>query len=117
MGIRQPPVRSNEPRASFDSAHRSRSSGFVDLAAASAFLCGRRPVDHDSCGLLPVPGPLPYLPLLSLVALTAVTNAIYGIWLHNLAPEERFASDSAATWQIASDVDGRTPVERTPSGR
>lgn len=47
---------------------------------------------------------LPYMPLLLLVALTAFTNVIYGIWLHTLAPEDRFARDSAAAWQIASDA-------------
>ena len=29
---------------------------------------------------------LPYLPLLSFVVLTAVTNAIYGLWLRTLTP-------------------------------
>ncbi|MFK8114643.1 MAG: ATP-binding protein [Rubripirellula sp.] len=39
---------------------------------------------------------LPYWQLLSLVALTAITNAAYGFWLHRHKPEERLAADTAA---------------------
>ena len=40
---------------------------------------------------------LPYIPLLGLVALTAVTNAVYGIWLHTLKPVDRLAGPDAAS--------------------
>ena len=33
---------------------------------------------------------LPYMPLLLLVTLTAVTNAIYGIWLHTFSARRPF---------------------------
>jgi two-component system sensor histidine kinase RegB len=48
---------------------------------------------------------LPYLPLLLLVALTAMTNAIYAIWLHTLPPEDRFARDPATSWKVSLAVD------------
>ncbi len=53
-----------------------------------------------AAGLLTDVG-LPYVQLLSLVALTAITNAVYGFWLHTLNPEDRLAGGSA--WTIRAD--------------
>lgn len=52
---------------------------------------------------------LPYMPLLSLVALTAVTNAIYGFWLHTLKPPREIDLEAL---QEAVAVDAESP----PSG-
>lgn len=59
---------------------------------------------------------LPYVPLLSFVALTAVTNAIYGLWLRTLTPEDRFAKESATIWQVAaSPRDGHSSSNLHPA--
>lgn len=43
---------------------------------------------------------LPYIPLLGLVALTAVTNAVYAIWLHTLKPVDRLAGSDATSKDV-----------------
>ena len=46
---------------------------------------------------------LPLTQLLSLVSLTAVTNAFYGLWLHTLSPVERLTSDGASPKKSPED--------------
>lgn len=40
---------------------------------------------------------LPLPQLLSLVTLTAITNVVYGLWLHTLNPDDRLTSEPAST--------------------
>jgi two-component system sensor histidine kinase RegB len=57
---------------------------------------------------------IPTIQLLALVALTAMTNAVYGLWLHTLTPSDRAAGSDASRGQGASSVAGSAQLPGLP---
>jgi two-component system sensor histidine kinase RegB len=52
---------------------------------------------------------LPLLQLLSLVALTAITNVVYGLWLHTLNPDDRLTERA-----LSASPDDLDPHDESP---